>query len=664
MMSFLYLLAAFNGGFVIACHFQIGRREENPIWCKAAMGIGIGYLLTGWITYLVSYTAKVLFHLDAPKIAGVIAAMVIMSMLTATEFWSHHKAARKGSTEAACLLGDRKQFFKELLSFVFLFLFLLWTMFYVFHVNVTEAGRTLESGVSVFSDFAPHTAMIRSFSLHDNFPTQYPHYGGADAKYHFMFQFFAGVLEFLGLRIDWAFNLISAASLWGFLVLLYYFAKEVTGYSAAGFLSVFLFFCRSSFAGVQKLIQTIMTGDWYSFWNNTTFLGYTEHEDWGLWNYNVFLNQRHLGFGLLIGMIASYSFAPCLDWLDEGISWKQKLKRAFAGKKAWACSANWKLAAGIGFLLGGLAFWNGAATVAALLILFGLAIFSEHKLDYAVTAGIAVCLSLVQKLWFMDSTIGQPIGLSFQFGFLAQTKTFTGAMLYLLQLTGLFFIGIVLAVCCMKGKKRVLMISFLLPVIFAFTVSMTPDITVNHKYIMIAVVYLNIFWAGILAWLAKRNTGRIVAIPVCVLLIFLLSITGCYDLLTIYNKNKQSLSIDMDSNLTNWLKTHVTEDDLVLTGEDSMSEITLSGIMLYNGWPYYAWSAGYDTNTRAQNAIAIYTGTDRQTVKDLVKQEQITYIIYQSGMIYEEAPCSNELLKQLFQCVYRKDGTVIYKTGT
>ena len=95
-----------------------------------------------------------------------------------------------------------------------------------------------------------------------------------------------------------------------------------------------------------------------------------------------------------------------------------------------------------------------------------------------------------------------------------------------------------------------------------------------------------------------------------------------------------------------------------------MSEITLSGIMLYNGWPYYAWSAGYDTNTRAQNAIAIYTGTDRQTVKDLVKQEQITYIIYQSGMTYEEAPCSNELLKQLFQCVYRKDGTVIYKTGT
>lgn len=74
--------------------------------------------------------------------------------------------------------------------------------------------------------------MIRSFSLHDNFPTQYPHYGGADVKYHFMFQFLAGNLEYLGLRIDWAFNWISATSLWSFLVLLYFIEKKVTGYYA------------------------------------------------------------------------------------------------------------------------------------------------------------------------------------------------------------------------------------------------------------------------------------------------------------------------------------------------------------------------------------------------------------------------------------------------
>ena len=73
----------------------------------------------------------------------------------------------------------------------------------------------------------------------------------------------------------------------------------------------------------------------------------------------------------------------------------------------------------------------------------------------------------------------------------------------------------------------------------------------------------------------------------------------------------------MGSSLTEWLKENVKENDLVLTGEENMSEITLSGIMLYNGWPYYAWSAGYDTDTRAANAIEIYSSKDKEKVKEL-----------------------------------------------
>ena len=35
----------------------------------------------------------------------------------------------------------------------------------------------------MYGDYAPHTAMMRSFSRGNNFPTQYPHYGGQDVKY-------------------------------------------------------------------------------------------------------------------------------------------------------------------------------------------------------------------------------------------------------------------------------------------------------------------------------------------------------------------------------------------------------------------------------------------------------------------------------------------------
>ena len=40
------------------------------------------------------------------------------------------------------------------------------------------------------------------FFQRNNFPTQYPHYGGQDVKYHFMFQFLVGNLEYLGFRLD------------------------------------------------------------------------------------------------------------------------------------------------------------------------------------------------------------------------------------------------------------------------------------------------------------------------------------------------------------------------------------------------------------------------------------------------------------------------------
>ena len=53
-------------------------------------------------------------------------------------------------------------------------------MFYVFYIK----DGILYSGLTVYGDYAPHTAMMRSFSAGNNFPTQYPHYGGAAHQKH------------------------------------------------------------------------------------------------------------------------------------------------------------------------------------------------------------------------------------------------------------------------------------------------------------------------------------------------------------------------------------------------------------------------------------------------------------------------------------------------
>lgn len=674
MMFLLFLSTALAGGLTITNYLPIGKKEEHPFWCKLAAGIGIGYLVSGWITYLISYLASVWFHLEHPKIYGNTAAIIFMLILSMLSCLQTAKQPNRKQNFINHLIKDKKQMLGESICFGLLFAFLLWSMFYVFHVSTDDfGGSVLESGVSVYSDYAPHTAMIRSFAWHDNFPTQYPHYGGADVKYHFMFQFLAGNLEFLGMRIDWAFNLISAASLWGFLVLLYYFTKEITGKKLAGMLTILFFFCRSSFAGVSQLFKTIISKDWTAFWENTTFLGYTIHEDWGLWNYNVFLNQRHLGFGLLIAILVLMYFADYLNILDTSAvkaEWfatlRQDIKNTWGSKAAWTVSKNWKTALVFGCMLGGLAFWNGAVTIATLLILFGFALFSNHKLDYAITAGAAISLSVLQKKWFICDSIGRDIGIMFRFGFLAEKPTIEGVWIYLTLLSGLFFFGILFALFALHGKKRVLTIAFFLPVVFAFTISMTPDVTVNHKYVIISTIFLNIIWADMLAWLFQKKwsslPARITAILIGVTMVFLLTVTGAYDLLTIYNKNQQTVSVDRNSPLTEWLKNHITETDLILTGEDSMSETTLSGSMLYNGWPYYAWSAGYDTSARAQKAIAIYTTTNTEELTEIINKEHINYILYREGMTYEEHSCTDETISQVYPCVYQQDDIKIYKT--
>lgn len=120
-------------------------------------------------------------------------------------------------------------------------------MFYVFHMK----DGILYSGFSVYGDYAPHTAMMRSFSRGNNFPTQYPHYGGQDVKYHFMFQFLVGNLEYLGLRLDLGYNLVSILSLAGFLMVLYGISYRMfKSFWAGAAAIVFFFFAAEQRSGV------------------------------------------------------------------------------------------------------------------------------------------------------------------------------------------------------------------------------------------------------------------------------------------------------------------------------------------------------------------------------------------------------------------------------
>lgn len=651
MLGIIYVLLIFLLGREL-----VPKAGRTRLWLFLPASFGLGALAMGWTSYAAAFAAGVCLKWENPLFYGNLVAMAGAGAVIVFRYVCRSK-------KKAVLPAFTAQ---EAVFFLFLLAFLTWIMFYVFYIK----DGILYSGFTVYGDYAPHTAMMRSFSLGDNFPTQYPHFGGEDVKYHFMFQFLVGNLEYLGIRIDIAYNMLSVFALLGFLMMLYSIARRITGSGAAGVVTVALFFFRSSFTFFRYLWEHLRSGDLLkTLAENTSFIGYTPNEDWGLWNFNVYLNQRHLAFGLLIAALVLWYY---LDLVEAGCSHSEKglawMKNRLFSAEAWKIR-NPEGALAAGLALGLTAFWNGAAVIGGLLILLGFAVFSDGKLDYLVTAVTAVLFSVLQSKVFIR---GSAVEADFYWGFISEDKSLAGVLWFLIQMSGIFFAGAVLLLPLLKKRlHRVLTVSCLFPVVFAFCFSLTPDITVNHKYIMISYAFLAVLWAGLLAGLWKgkdgsRRSAAVIRRAAAVLLAVCLTATGIYDFVVILRNNGPGhrVTVNMESTLTDWLAEHLDSEDLLLTPEYSMSETTMSGVMMYLGWPYYAWSAGYDTYGRAQKAVEIYTSEDPAAVDKLVKEEKITYILFEEGMEFEGAVCREDTIRELYTMVYQSDdGRIrIYET--
>ena len=666
MAAILYLAACVFGGTLITREILdrgpakgIGK---NYIWTALAFSFGTGVLLTTWVLYFSAYLLHAGAGLSNPLLP---ANIIVFGILLAAAVFAVIRKRRQGGKIPGKWVADRRLFRKECILYGILLVFVLFTMTYVFH----QSGDRLWSGYTVFGDYAPHTAMIRSFSRMANYPTQYPHFGNADVKYHFMFQFLVGNLEYLGMRIDIAYNLVSALSLWFFWIMLCQLAYRISGRFLSMVFVPLLFTFRSGTAFFRFAFEHAKAGDLLeTLRTNTTFIGYTPNENWGLWNYNVYLNQRHLGFGLLIAAICIFVF---WDSFEHGLMHEERglayLKGRLVSPEAWKMRLSEK-ALLLGMIFGLCSFWNGACVIGGLLILCGMAVFSDGKADYVILAVVSILFSWIEAHIFI---FGSAVSPSFYWGFLSESKTVPGVLLFLVQITGVSVFGLIPAAFFMKRRERTASLVFLFPLFFAFLFSLTPDINVNHKYIMISLAFLTVIWGGILARLfcTKRKSGgrRFAAVIAGCVLLFLLTCTGIYDFVVIIKDNDKnhSVYVNTKSEITDWLSENLTEEDLILTPEYSMNEVTMSGVMMYMGWPYYAWSAGYDTYTRAEKAVLIYTTPDAQLLSQTVEEEKIGYILFEDGMRFEEKDCREDIIRETYPEVFvSADGRIrIYDTG-
>lgn len=669
----------------------------------------IGILLLTWITYLFAY----LFHKTIkPLFYGNIISILLVLILILFKLFFNKKIYLL-DTIIKFIKQLNKQNLKKFLNNYWLeTIFLLgiifissFIMFHTFHIK----DKNIYIGYSVFSDFGPHLAMIRSFSFGSNFPTEYPHFADGHIRYHFLFQFLAGNLEFLGLRLDQAFNIPSILALVSFLMLLYSFAVLITRKKWIGIITVILFFFRSSFAfltyfgelpnkSFQAAISSVLTND--------RFIGNTLHEDWGLWSQNIYVNQRHFAFSLGIFLLFLILMFPLFDKMIQNL--KQTVKSVKPIKSwffefliksdAWSVKS-WGRCLTLGIILGLIAFWNGTVLIATLIVLFFLAVFSKHRIEFFNIAILAIIITYLEVLFFVGSN-SNIINPTLTFGFLANGSNLKGVLKYYIELFGIMPFLLIPAIFFASPSKKWLGFTFFMPFLFANIVKLTPDISLNHKFIIISILLLNIIIAEFLYnlftgnFVEKKNKNisikennvnhnitncnnivleapvekkkplffySQIIIPIImkflsVILLIILIITGIIDFFGLYNKNiapDKTFVVNINDPVLIWVKNNTNPNDIFLTDVYCIHPILLAGRKIFYGWPYFSWSAGYDTETRKKIVAQIYGGTDIQQIKELIKRNNIRYIVVEDGNRQSTDYQLNEkIISQNFELVY------------
>jgi sugar lactone lactonase YvrE len=178
-----------------------------------------------------------------------------------------------------------------------------WMMF----ATLNFKDDRIQIGITQWSDYGPNTAIVQSFAFGHNFPAQYPHFAGEPIRYHFLFYFQAGNLEFLGLNLAWSLNLLSVLTLVCMLALVMALGQVLFKSRVVGGIASALFF----FHGTLNLIpflrsQTSIGGALRAIYNLRDYLtsGYPYRgEDWGIWTQVVFINQRHLASAIGIFLV-------------------------------------------------------------------------------------------------------------------------------------------------------------------------------------------------------------------------------------------------------------------------------------------------------------------------------------------------------------------------
>src|SRR5215510_8041450 len=299
MLALIYfVLATCVGDFLCRRFYQF---ESVAHRCAAAVLVGL--LVSSWFTYLAGLA---FFWASRPLLwANLLFFLASVVLL----YWLKWKSRIVKSTPGEAYLTrsnlyvsrPRGSSIADWLLIAGYVVLVSWMMFASFNA---KEGK-LQIANPEYSDFGPNTTLIQSFAVGHNVPTEYPHFSGDRIRYHFLFYFQAGNLEFLGLDPAWSLDLLSISTLVAMLVIVMTLGEVLFNSRAVGRFGSLLFFFFGSLSYVPFLQkQTSVRGAIQAITHVPEYLPTIfpyRGDAWGTWSQVTYLNQRH--FASAIGLL-------------------------------------------------------------------------------------------------------------------------------------------------------------------------------------------------------------------------------------------------------------------------------------------------------------------------------------------------------------------------
>ncbi len=675
MLAVIYLgLAICVGDFLCRRFYRFVSVAHR---CAAAILVGL--LVSSWFTYLAGLA---FWWASRPLLWGnLLFFMASVALLT----WPKWKSKLLKPSEVGTNVGRAATSYfpraegsgiADWLFIVGYVVLVSWMMF----ASFTSGGGKLKIANAQYSDFGPNTAIIQSFAVGHNFPTEYPHFSGDRIRYHFLFYFQAGNLEFLGLDPAWSLNLLSIITLVAMLVLAMVLGEVVFNSRAVGRLGSLLFFFFGSLSyvpflqkqgSVRAAIQAIIHRGEYL----ATIFPY-RGEQWGTWSQVTYLNQRHFANAIgilllvLIFLVIRYrmrpakqakiyvptnptALEPCAlsesatDTVSDDATPRDNVAESKTDIAPAAVAIEPKQAVVItesfastlpgfifsGVVLGLVPMWNSAVFIAAAAVLGGLFVLfplRRQMLFLAMTAGV---IALPQMLYLSTGKGRAIMPRLLHWGYTIDQPTAMNVAKYLGFTFGFKWVLIALALIFARSLQRRLFLAASSLIAVAFCFQFTIEVLANQKFLHIWVIIANLFVAFGLWRLWRLSLGG-TTLPGKFLasVLFLLIIPGgLIDFFPIHNTGWSEVTYK-DDPFIDWLKKNTTPRDIFLTDRFVNHPILMAGRRVFYGWPYYSWGAGYDATKRDRLYVDLFENRDPWKVFHLLKENGIRYVAFDGAV--------------------------------